>query len=73
MLSMKTNIDKKDLGQAIRNLRKDKGLSQRDLASQTGVHYSNIAQIEAGKSNPTLETLMKLAEKCDAQITISGK
>lgn len=66
-------MDKKDLGQAIRNLRKDKGLSQRDLASQTGVHYSNIAQIEAGKSNPTVDTLLKLVGQCDGQITISSK
>lgn len=66
-------MDKKDLGQAIRNLRKNKGLSQRDLASQTGVHYSNIAQIEAGKSNPTVDTLLKLVGQCDGQITISSK
>lgn len=66
-------MDKKDIGQAIRSLRKDKGLSQRDLASQTGVHYSNIALIEAGKSNPTVDTLLKLVGQCDGQITISSK
>lgn len=66
-------MNKEEIGQAIRELRKVKGLSQRDLASQTGVHYSNIAQIESGKSNPTLDTLLKLADGCDGQIIICEK
>lgn len=48
------------IGSRIKELRSEKGLSQRELASLSGVHYSNLGRIELGKYNARLDTLEKL-------------
>lgn len=42
-------------------LRKDRGLTQRDLASEIGVHVSQLRRYEAGASQPTLDVLRRMA------------
>lgn len=42
-------------------LRKDRGLTQRDLASAIGVHVSQLRRYEAGASQPTLDVLRRMA------------
>ena len=42
-------------------LRKAKGLSQRELASDVMISSSAIAQYESGSRNPTLENALKIA------------
>lgn len=46
----------------IRELRKDMGLRQEDLAAQTGVTRQTINAIENNKYDPTLGLAMKLAK-----------
>lgn len=51
---------------SLRELRRRRGLSQRELASKSGVSHISIAQFETGArsiSNMTLGTALKL---CDA-------
>lgn len=43
-------------------LRKEKGLSQRELASRCDVDYGKISKIENNKVNLNLTTLFELAE-----------
>jgi transcriptional regulator with XRE-family HTH domain len=43
-------------------IRKRRGLSLRKLAERSGVHYVSLAKIEAGKLDPRLSTLRKLAQ-----------
>jgi transcriptional regulator with XRE-family HTH domain len=50
------------LGKAIRFLRETKKLSQRDLAGSSGIDATEISRLEKGKSNPTHETLQRLAK-----------
>jgi len=50
------------VGQAIAEAREEKGMSQRDLSSQTGIMQAEISKIEQGKGNPTLSTLQKIAK-----------
>ena len=50
------------VGQAIAEAREEKGMSQRDLSSASGVMQADISKIEKGKGNPTLTTLQKLAK-----------
>ena len=50
------------VGQAIAEARNEKGMSQRDLASETGIMQAEISKIEQGKGNPTLTTLQKIAK-----------
>jgi Predicted transcriptional regulators len=45
----------------IRELRKDLGFRQEDLAEKLGVTRQTINAIENNKYNPTLELAMKLA------------
>ncbi len=50
------------LGENVRNLRKGRKFSQEKLAELTKVDPKSIIAIEAGKRNPTLKTIQKLAK-----------
>jgi transcriptional regulator with XRE-family HTH domain len=45
----------------LRRLRAERGMSTVALARQSGVARATLAQLEAGRGNPTLETLYALA------------
>lgn len=47
---------------AIGLARHHKGMTQAQLAEKTGIPQSAIARIETGKANPTVDTLLRLAE-----------
>ena len=47
--------------QEIINVRKEKGLTQSDLAKLTGIAQSDISKFETGAGNPSLKTLRRLA------------
>lgn len=51
-------------------LRKAKGLSQRQLAAITEISYVVIARLESKKQSPNIETLNKLLDALDARLTI---
>lgn len=46
---MKTNITQQEIGKRISSLRKNKGLSQEELAIRVGISRSALTQIELGK------------------------
>lgn len=46
----------------MKKLRKTKGMSQGDVHRATGIDRAYISNLEAGKQNPTLETIAKIAE-----------
>ena len=45
----------------LKELRKEKGLSQAQLAAETGLTQSSIAYWETGKRNPTAQAVIILA------------
>lgn len=49
-------------GARIRELRKDAGLTQEQLADHLGIEQKHISLIELGKSYPSLDRLMRIAE-----------
>ncbi len=49
------------LGQYIRSLRKRNRLRQKELADKAGLSTSYLCEIENGRTNPSLKTLMKIA------------
>lgn len=53
------------LGEHIRELRESQGISQEQLAADAEVPYSSVNEIEAGKTNPTVASLMALSEALD--------
>ena len=50
------------LGQVIRVARKARNFSQETLAYESGVNRTYLSQIERGVQQPTVNTLLKLAE-----------
>ena len=45
----------------IKDIRKQKGLSQKALADLCGVHQTAVSQWEKGRTTPDLDSLKKLA------------
>src|SRR5438270_7695159 len=52
------------IGQRLKRLRLERGLSQRELASP-GVSYAYISRIEAGTRQPSVKALRRLAAKLE--------
>lgn len=50
------------IGQRLREIRTQRGLSQRKLAKLSGVANATISQIEAGKLNPTVGMLKRVLD-----------
>jgi len=63
-----------ELGKRIVKLRKEKNLSQSDLAAKVGVSYAQIGRYETKGAQPPAEILKKIAETLDitADYLISG-
>jgi len=57
------------LGELIK-LRKEKGLSQTELAEKTGHKQQVISRIENKESSPTLKTLCELTDMLDVDIVL---
>ncbi|AAK79909.1 transcriptional regulator with XRE-family HTH domain [Clostridium acetobutylicum] len=49
------------LGENLKKLRKEKGLTQRQLAGETGLSVSIISKLEEGKKTGSIETLQTLS------------
>ena len=49
------------IGEQIRKERRLKGMSQEQLAEASKIDPKSIIQIEAGKRNPTIKTLKRVA------------
>jgi transcriptional regulator with XRE-family HTH domain len=57
------------LGLHIRHLRESQGVSQEQLAADAEIPYSSVNEIEAGKTNPTIASLMALAEALEIPLS----
>ncbi len=53
------------LGYAVRQVREERGMNARELASAAGVRLSVLEAIEAGRLDPTYEVLVSLAQGCE--------
>jgi len=51
----------RSLGEQVRHLRREKGISQEELAFRADIDRTYISQIERGVSNPSLLVLYKVA------------
>ena len=54
--------------ESVRHMRREKGLSQQELADLAGVGQDSISAIETGKHEPHPRTLRKLAEALDVEV-----
>lgn len=62
-----------DFYSIIRERRSLLGLTQQDLADYTGLSLRIIKSIEAGKGNPSMSTLTKIAEVLGLEIMLKVK
>jgi len=51
-----------EFGIRVRERREGHGWSQMELASRAGFHFTYVSDVELGKRNVTLETILRLAE-----------
>lgn len=56
------------LGKAIKRMREQKKMSQGDICRATEFDRAYMSNIEAGKGNPTLTTITKLAKALGVQV-----
>lgn len=57
-----------NVGENIRRIRKEKGLTQKELGELCGMYESQIRKYELGKANPKKETLDKIAKALKVDI-----
>ncbi len=57
-----------ELGERLRRLRSERGLSLRELADQSGLTASFISQVERGRASPSIASLARLAEVFEVNV-----
>ncbi len=55
----------------ITRIRKQKNLTQKQLAHAAGITQPTLARIEAGRANPTLIQVMKIIRALNCELTIN--
>lgn len=55
-------------GRRVRELRKERGLSQEKLAELAGLHYTYVGGIERGERNPALVNISRIAAALDVTL-----
>ncbi len=60
-MSAESDFTWSELGSRIRDARLSKGMSQEELAAQTGLSQPGLFRIEAGNTNPQIQSVAKIA------------
>ncbi len=60
----------KEIGKKIKEVRKNKNLSQEEFAEEIGITPSYLGQVERGQRNIALPTLEKIAKVTDIPVEI---
>lgn len=65
---------KKDIvllfGQRLREIRKEQGLSQEQLAFKAGLHRTYVGGIERGERNVALRNIQRLADALEVDVRV---
>lgn len=56
-----------DFGGRLREARERLGLTQEEVARRSGVHVTEISRMEAGKRDPKISTLRRLANALEVK------
>jgi len=54
-----------ELGRRLKELREQRGLTQRGLARESGLEHNTLSRIEQGHYQPSADTIRKLADGLD--------
>lgn len=63
-------IDTDEIIQAMIKARRALGITQKELSDRTGIAQGDISKLETGNANPSLRTLMRLAEGMGMQLKV---
>ena len=63
-------LQRQRIGQRIAEIRKEKGLTQQDLADRTGIQRNHISRIEQGRYSVGFDTLQMIAEAMGGNVEI---
>lgn len=58
----------KNIGRRIIQLREEKRIKQIELAIAVNIEDSALRRIEAGRTNPTIKSLLRIAEGLDVEL-----
>lgn len=75
MFKFETKAEKKEnlrylklLGKRIKDLRKERNMTQKEMALHLGTNYIQVGRIERGQANSTIIMLKKLSEVLGVEI-----
>ena len=66
-------IGERDIGETIRILRTERGISREELAERVGISRSHLNKIEADIKRPSIITYQKIMDVLDADISINDE
>lgn len=56
-------------GEALRRVRDEKGLTQRELGEAAGIHPNTVAKMERGETEPSWQMVLTLAKALGVECT----
>ena len=59
-----------EIRNAIKSLRNENHLTQKELAKRAGITQANLSNLEKGISKPTIESLKKIADATGTRLVI---
>lgn len=62
---------RRNLGQLLAQARRNRRMTQPDLAEMTGIQQAEISRIETGRANPTVDTMTRLTRALGTRLTIA--
>jgi transcriptional regulator with XRE-family HTH domain len=62
LLAEITTLSTMDFAHRLATLRKERGISQPEMAKRIGVHVTQVRRYEAGTSQPTLEIIRQMSK-----------
>jgi transcriptional regulator with XRE-family HTH domain len=70
---MNLNYTKSDFCVHVREHREGKGITLNQLSDRSKIDISNLSKLETGVANPTLNSLLKVADGMDGELRIVPK
>jgi len=67
-MDSKTDKYLKNFGENLQKLREEREISTRQFADLADISHSSVGRLESGQTNPTLTTLIKLADALGVSI-----
>ncbi|WP_136809592.1 helix-turn-helix domain-containing protein [Desulfosediminicola flagellatus] len=67
------HVSPKDIGTALRTIRKEKGLSQKELGQRIGLDQKKVSLIENGNPNVRVDSLFRLFSALELGIILQPK